>query len=103
MVKISHEFNKGYGASLKSGMAKATGEYIAWFDADNEHKASDLQRMFEIVQNQNYVAVIGSRQKSTSGLRRFGKSMIRALARVMGTKLGSDINCGLRIVQKMQQ
>ena len=38
---ISHSFNRGYGGALKSGMRLAKRTYIAWFDADAEHRAED--------------------------------------------------------------
>src|SRR5689334_19558147 len=39
---VQHPFNRGYGAALKTGMSIATREFVAWFDADNEHRVSDL-------------------------------------------------------------
>ena len=39
---LLHSFNTGYGASLKTGMLAAQREYVAWFDADNEHRVEDL-------------------------------------------------------------
>ncbi len=100
VIVVNHEFNKGYGSSLKTGMRIASKKYIAWFDADNEHRASDLVKMYYSICNSSSLAVIGERSNSTSGLRYFGKLMIRGLARLMGTSLGKDINCGLRIMER---
>ena len=41
---IRHHFNRGYGGALKTGMRNATGDLIAWFDADNEHRADFTAR-----------------------------------------------------------
>ena len=42
---IRHGFNRGYGAALKTGMCNANRPLVAWFDADNEHRVSDLVSM----------------------------------------------------------
>lgn len=97
---IHHPFNKGYGAALKTGMASAKGQYIAWFDADNEHKGSDLAEIYKKISTGRHACIIGKRDRSTSGLRAAGKFAIRSLAKIMGTDLGKDINCGLRIFER---
>ena len=66
---LNHEFNRGYGASLKTGMIHATRKYIAWFDAGNEHRTADLLGMWGKIRASTDVAVIGARKKSSSGLR----------------------------------
>ena len=38
VLVVQHSFNRGYGAALKTGMSIATREFVAWFDADNEHR-----------------------------------------------------------------
>jgi glycosyltransferase involved in cell wall biosynthesis len=95
---IRHGFNRGYGASLRTGMEAAEREYVAWFDADNEHRTTDLQAMFEVIQRDRLVAVIGQREnQSVSLVRAIGKLVIRSLGRTFDLKVGSDLNCGLRI------
>src|SRR5512139_1778785 len=37
VILAQHPFNRGYGAALKTGMALASRELVAWFDADHEH------------------------------------------------------------------
>lgn len=96
-----HRFNRGYGASLKSGMTKARGEYVAWFDADGEHKVADLVAMYEIIRTRPLAAVIAVRtSKSTTMFRGVGKWLIRLLALVLGLSGVSDLNCGLRIFRR---
>lgn len=98
---VSHIFNRGYGASLKTGMRHSHGEYIAWFDADNEHKVSDLKGMFDTIQARRLACVIGQRRgKSTSIIRGVGKWLIRSVARVLHFEAGHDLNCGLRVFRR---
>ena len=77
---IQHDFNRGYGGALKTGMRSSTRQLIAWFDADNEHRADFLQEMINRVQDENLAAVLGQRPKSVSIVRGVGKYFIRMLA-----------------------
>ncbi|SFD35060.1 glycosyltransferase family 2 protein [Devosia psychrophila] len=97
---IRHAFNQGQGASLKTGMQHASRDYVAWFDADNEHRVEDLMRMVELVQSKDLVAVIGQRQRSVSMVRGAGKWLIRLVGKGLKINAGSDLNCGLRVFRR---
>lgn len=96
-----HPFNRGYGASLRTGMLAANREYVAWFDADNEHRTADLRDMFDKIRTQRLAAVIGQR-KTPSGtlMRALGKFVIRSIGRTLDLNVGADLNCGLRIFRR---
>jgi glycosyltransferase involved in cell wall biosynthesis len=34
---LRHPNDRGYGAALRTGTWAASGEYVAWFDADDQH------------------------------------------------------------------
>jgi len=98
---IRHAFNRGQGASLKTGMRAATTPYVAWFDADNEHRTEDLVRLYRRAKDNDLVAVIGQRlSRSTSLTRGLGKGLIRLIGRPLKISAGSDLNCGLRIFRR---
>jgi glycosyltransferase involved in cell wall biosynthesis len=101
VILAQHPFNRGYGAALKTGMSIATREFVAWFDADNEHRISDLRAMMHRVSTGNLAAVIAQRRFSgPSPVRNLGKFVIRVLARSLDFKGGKDINCGLRVFRR---
>lgn len=100
VVVIPHLFNRGYGAALKTGMLQATRGFIAWFDADGEHRVEDLISMAAQLRSSHLAAVIGRRSTSSTHLRRIGKWCIGQLAKLLGTDLGSDVNCGLRVFRR---
>ena len=97
---IKHEFNRGYGSAIKTGSPSATRDYIAWFDADNEHNAENLKNMVEILESKKLVAVLGQRDRSINKIRGFGKFIIRLLAWSLDVKTGVDLNCGLRVFRR---
>jgi glycosyltransferase involved in cell wall biosynthesis len=98
---LKHSFNRGYGGALKTGMVAATRPYVAWFDADNEHRVEDLERMARRMDSEGLVAVIGRRPKGgPSVIRAYGKLAIRMLARSLGVDIGKDLNCGLRVFRR---
>jgi glycosyltransferase involved in cell wall biosynthesis len=98
---VRHVVNRGYGAGLKTGMRQATREFVAWFDADNEHRPTDLASMLQIVAGKSIAAVIAQREKSgPSPMRNWGKRVIWALARSFKVNVGEDINCGLRVFRR---
>lgn len=98
---IQHLFNRGYGGALKTGMSVASRDFVAWFDADNEHRVEHLIEMYEKIRDLRLAAVIGQRQKpGASAIRNWGKFVIRMLAKSLNYKGGSDMNCGLRIFRR---
>ncbi len=98
---VRHPINRGYGASLKTGMSLAEGDYIAWFDADGEHRPTDLVALVQHLHEERLMAVIGHRTNpGRSAFRSLGKFGIRMLARALGVNTGSDLNCGLRVFRR---
>ncbi len=100
IVLVRHPYNRGYGASIRDGMLRATRPLVAWFDADSEHRSEDLARMVERLEREGLAAVLGQRPNSVSLLRGFGKLVIRLLGRVLRVRAGSDLNCGLRLFRR---
>jgi glycosyltransferase involved in cell wall biosynthesis len=98
---VSHGYNCGYGGALKTGMVLAQTEYVAWFDADGEHRVEDLVSMVSTLHKDKLIAVIGQRTTgSSTRLRAAGKWVIRMLAQSLDFRAGSDLNCGLRVYRR---
>ena len=94
----THAYNCGYGGALKTGMVLATRPYVAWFDADGEHRVEDLLAMADRLHRERLVAVIGQRRTpSATRTRALGKLLIRGVARMLEFRGGDDLNCGLRV------
>jgi glycosyltransferase involved in cell wall biosynthesis len=44
---VHHDRNRGKGSAIRTGLAEASGDYTAIFDADLEYRASDLGPLLE--------------------------------------------------------
>src|SRR3989344_4814912 len=60
---IKHKENKGKGAAVKTGIDKATGEYIVIQDADLEYDPKDIRLLVSKVINGKAEVVFGTRLK----------------------------------------
>ncbi len=60
---IRHPYNKGNGASVKSGIRAATGEYLLIIDADGQHQPRDAARL--VARLGEYDLVVGARSQAT--------------------------------------
>jgi glycosyltransferase involved in cell wall biosynthesis len=65
LVVLHHEKNQGKGAALRTGIAHATGDFVAVQDADLEYDPMDLRRLLMPLRNGEADVVIGSRFLST--------------------------------------
>jgi glycosyltransferase involved in cell wall biosynthesis len=46
---VRHPYNKGNGAAVKSGIRRATGDYVLIIDGDGQHRAADAQRLVALL------------------------------------------------------
>lgn len=58
---IRHEKNQGKGASIRTGVAEATGDYVLVQDADLEYDPQDILLMLEPIKKGKATVVYGSR------------------------------------------
>lgn len=93
---IKHETNKGYGASLKTGIRKATADLVITLDSDGQHDPSYIARALELLKE--YDMVIGERGSDSFHVRnrRGGKKIIRKVGSYLVEQELPDFNSGFR-------
>ena len=97
---VRHPYNKGNGAAVKSGIRRASGDYILIIDGDGQHRAADAQRLVEKLGE--YDLVIGARAGSTqaSPARRAGNSALNGLASYLTGRRIPDLTSGFRAARR---
>lgn len=94
-----HKLNRGYGAAIKTGIKNTKSEYIITVDADGQHELDTARKLLDYIQVEDADLVIGSRINSfwELNVRSIGKSMIRALSRIVVPNKIKDLNSGMKI------
>ena len=98
---VNHPLNKGYGASLKTGVAQAKYNWIMFFDADGQHKPEYIKEFIKYTDEFELIA--GDRSKGKyirPTLRKPGLWLLRKIANYLVDYKIPDLNCGLRLIKK---
>ena len=97
---INHRQNRGYGASLATGIRKASRDYVLMCDADGQHRLEDVKRIVEAVDG--FDMVVGARGKDSHQplARRPGKLILKNFANYLAGIKIPDLNSGLRVFRK---
>ncbi len=98
---ITHPYNRGYGAALKTGIRAAETELIAIFDSDGQHRPEDLLLLYGEAGGADLV--IGERAAGSRVdlFRLPGKWFLTHAANfIVGRKI-PDLNSGLRIFKRV--
>ncbi|MBI5739145.1 MAG: glycosyltransferase family 2 protein [Nitrospirae bacterium] len=95
---VRHPYNKGYGASVKTGVHEAAHEKIITIDADGQHDPVYIPEMLEMMGEYDLIA--GARHGYISGRRGFGNNFFCWLASYLSNIKIPDLTCGLRAFTK---
>lgn len=96
---LHHNNNRGYGASLKTGIKHAEYEWIGITDADGTYPNETFDELIQFIPK--YDMVIGARQwRDISLVRRFPKRILTFFAGFLSGEPIPDLNSGMRIFRK---
>jgi len=97
---VEHPYNKGYGASLKTGILHAKTDLVAFFDADGQHRPQDLLKLHENFKN--YDMLVGERGHDShqEWIRKPGKWVLSKVANFLSGRKIPDLNSGLRVIKR---
>ena len=94
-VVVKHPTNLGYGAAIKTifnEARKIDGDVLVTFDADGQHKISDIDSVLKPISENKAEIVIGSRfLGNTKNLPKFRKFGIKTITSLTNTLTGSNI------------
>ena len=97
---ISHPYNIGNGAAVKTGIRNAVGDKILLMDGDGQHNPDDIPALLEA--SNNYDMAVGARSPESHAnlLRRFANFIYNILATyITGIKV-KDLTSGFRVINR---
>lgn len=98
---ISRTSNRGYGFSLKEGIANARHEWIIIIDADGTYPPSALPQLVHAAEgNDMVIAARNGDNVHINKLNKLAKVILRGLIFCLSGKRVHDFNSGLRIFKK---
>jgi glycosyltransferase involved in cell wall biosynthesis len=103
IIVIDHPVNRGYGASLKTGIANSRYDYVAITDADGTYPNERIPEFERLARKNDLDMVVGARKGETVNIpwiRRFPKWCIGQLAEYVAKSRIPDLNSGLRLMRK---
>jgi glycosyltransferase involved in cell wall biosynthesis len=97
---LRHPYNKGNGASVKTGIRHATGQYVLILDADGQHPPSDACRL--VSKLDDYELVVGARAPASQAgtARRLGNSLLNRTASYLTGRHIPDLTSGFRAARR---
>ena len=96
---LRHRVNRGYGASLATGIRRANYPWIGIIDADGTYPCERFPNL--IKQAGEFQMVIGARRwKEISPLRRPAKIVLTAFASYLSNYRIPDLNSGMRVFHR---
>jgi glycosyltransferase involved in cell wall biosynthesis len=98
---IQHRSNRGYGASLKTGIIAASNDTIVITDADGTYPAQYLPEMLAELEHADMV--VGSRTGADVNIplvRKPAKWFLRVMANYVANTNIPDLNSGLRVFRR---
>jgi|TARA_B100001964_G_scaffold237694_1_gene301707 glycosyltransferase involved in cell wall biosynthesis len=108
-VKIIKENKKGYGNALRTGIKHASGEFVAFADADDSYDFLELNKFIQKA-NEGYDVIQGCRFKKCGGNihdgampfshRYFGNPFLSFMTKLFFGIKFNDVYCGFRMFKK---
>lgn len=99
---IRHRRNLGYGASIKTAIKASNKKYVAWYDADGQHRPSDLIKLVKRIKRSNSDWGIGIRSHNShqQSNRKLGKFLLNIAVQIAARRPVPDFNSGMRIFRR---
>lgn len=97
---VRHPYNKGNGASVKTGIRHASGAFVLIIDGDGQHRPDDALRL--VSRLGEYDLVVGARSGATQASlsRRIGNHLLNRLAGFLAHREIPDLTSGFRAARR---
>jgi len=97
---VTHPYNKGNGAAVKSAIRASSSEWLTIVDGDGQHRANDVARL--VARLGEFDLVIGARSADTQAStgRRLGNGLLNWLASYLTERPIPDLTSGFRAARR---
>ncbi|MCK9230944.1 MAG: glycosyltransferase family 2 protein [Syntrophales bacterium] len=96
---ISHPYNIGNGAAVKTGIRHAAGEIIVTMDGDGQHDPHDIPRLLEPLGRYDMVVAARTSDSESSFHRRLANAFYNLFASYICKRPIKDLTSGFRAIQ----
>lgn len=97
---LRHPYNKGNGASVKTGIRAACGDYVLLLDADGQQDPADIAAL--LMETGIYDLIVGARVKTSqqNRLRALGNGALEGMASYLSGTHIPDLTSGFRVFRR---
>ncbi len=96
---ISHPYNIGNGAAIKTGIRQARGRIIVMMDADGQHDPADIPRLLEQMGRHDMAVGARTKESETSLHRDVANKVYNAFASYICNRRIEDLTSGFRAIR----
>lgn len=97
---ITHPYNKGNGAAVKTGLRHALGEVVLLLDADGQHPPEDIERVLAGIGEYDLVVGARTRDSESARIRDVGNTLFNSLATYLSGRKIPDLTSGFRAMKR---
>ena len=97
---VTHQYNRGNGAAIKTGIRSAKGKYLLFMDGDGQHDPNEIPDLLAPLAT--YDMVVGARnfKKTGSRHRSWANRFYSALATYLADHKVEDLTSGFRAIRR---
>lgn len=97
---VRHPYNKGNGASIKTGLRNASRDVVVIFDADGQHEARDIGRLLDCLDEYDLVVAARDTGSETELGRRLYHVFLNSFASYIADRPIPDATAGFRAARR---
>jgi glycosyltransferase involved in cell wall biosynthesis len=97
---LTHEHNRGYGASLSTAVRRTDADVVVFMDADGQQNHNDILRLLEHADHHDMVVGARTKDSHTDAYRVLGKKLLVWFANYLAKERIPDINSGFRAFKR---
>jgi glycosyltransferase involved in cell wall biosynthesis len=94
---VSHPRNRGYGAAIRSGLDRASMDYVFLTDGDGQFDLTELARAVRMLHDHDVVAGYREHRRDGWWRRLWGRGWTALMNRVFGLQV-RDANCAFKLL-----